>query len=254
MAFKWGASQQTAGGGGWEGGIGTIESARCVRFDYGGNAKEVPAIQLVIRPDNGTTPADETVTEHWSAGKLEKLRPSDDGETFEPAPGSAQEALNENSKAGKLMASLDDAGFNTEEMAKASDLVGVRAAFERVPYKSGVVREGAKEDGNVLIVKRTLDALGAKPAKAGKVTQMPAKAPAKGAAGANGLQTKADEAIVTLLESQSPIPVGKLSTMVFKALKSDPDVRKITALVQEEDFLGREDAPFDYDGDHVVKQ
>lgn len=88
----------------------TIKTAQAVEFDYGGNAAAVPALCLVLVDGSGTE-----FTQHYSAGKLENLVPSDNGDEF-VHPGGDDAKISKSSNLASFIAAIVNAGFPPNEL------------------------------------------------------------------------------------------------------------------------------------------
>lgn len=108
----------------------TITEARFMVFDYGGGGKKVPSLMLGLEDEDGGTHV-----ENFSAGDLEKLVPSKDGKSLEPARGSKATTLNKNCKAALLLSSMTENGLPPEVLAGGdiSALEGTEAVYVRIP-------------------------------------------------------------------------------------------------------------------------
>jgi hypothetical protein len=262
----------------------TIIEARFVDdFDYDGSQDACLALRVTFMVDG----ADEPFVQHYTAGDLAKLRPSDDGLSLELAPGSTAEGLGSNTNTGKFLASLVSSGFDDAELEKndISCIEGlhVHIVAEAQKQSSRDVKEGRKAR-TLLVVNQIHEGpyeaeeetpkkgkgSAAAPVKKAKPPveedeedegededeeeeeeEAPAKKPVKGKASArvDPIKVAADEAVLAVIEAAGgKIAASKLSTPLFKSLKGNPNLKKITQLATSDEYLEDDDAVFDYDG------
>lgn len=219
-----------------------IVSMRWVMWDYNGEiADDAPALKVVLQPED----EDEDEREqYYSAGSADKVKPSKDGLKLEPTEDSKAKGLNKNTKAAAFLKSIFDAGFDADQVEDEVDFAdGTVVHVNQKPWKG----YNAKEDATILLVTKIYD--DEKPAKGGKSS-------GGGKSKSDPIKDKTNAAILALLEDadKGKIAKSKLSTLVFKHCKKDPDVKKITEMALDDDFLGADDAPFDFDGDTIVKK
>lgn len=279
-------------GGLWPGGKALCKEWRAVMWDYNGTRDEGPALAVTIEPLDDPDETEEFI-QYWSAGDIKYLKPSKDGTQFLNQPGSTRKGLNDNTNAGKLLASVFEPkgggdGFPEDRVEDSLDVFdGTVLVFGRYeqPKREGLPKGGITDDqdkadakksrpSTYLLVdeilkfpweKKERKATGAKaeaaPAK-GKAAaaaededEAPAKSKAKKQAEGNGepdpaVKKKATKFIKAVLaDNEDGISKKKLGSAVFNLAKKDEDVQAITELVYDDDFLGDEDAPWQYDAD-----
>lgn len=221
----------------------TLTRLRFEPFDYNGNIPDpVPALKVTMTTEDG-----EEREQYYSAGSFDRVKIRKDGKALDPADESEAEGLSKSSKAGKFLASLMDAGFDEDKVDEEVDVFeDLVVHVQNKPWKGF----NSKEGDTILLVTKIKGA--------GEEEAAPAKgkpAAGKGAkTGADSIKDKTAKLIVTLLETadKNKIPKSKISTLVFKAAKKDPDVKKMTELALDDEFLGADDQPFDFDGDTLI--
>jgi hypothetical protein len=269
--------EEAESGGFLDGVSGTIESAECVLFDYAGKIEPVPAIKLVVTPDG----ADESVDQHITAGRSERLVPSKDGQRFIPAKGSKAHGLSRRSNAFLFISSLREAGFPISKLVSEGIgvLEGLYATFVRVPAPkmSNVADDEGDRERTVLNVSEIL----ALPWEKGKKKAAKAKADEdededtqdedddedegtedddddteddntddedddEGDSDSE-LDEELDAAVMSLLKSSKyakGIKVDELPTLVFQVVKKSPNKKALVERIQDDDYLSDESRPF----------
>jgi hypothetical protein len=233
----------------------TIVQARFVDdFDYGGTQQPCVACRVEFQVDG----ADETFVQNYTLG--DALIPCDDGNGLEAAPGKDAKGIGANTNLGKFLASLVSSGLDDEELAKndISILDGLHVHLLAEARKlSEKDKKAGKKPSSVLLVNKIHDEPfeAAKPTKGKAAAAKPAAkaaAPAKGKAKVDPIKEATDAAVLAVIEAAGgSIAASKLSTPLFKAVKSENDVattKKIVALGTSDEYLSGDDAPFDFDG------
>jgi hypothetical protein len=228
-------------------------------FDYNGNVVvPVPALHVTMTDSEG-----KDHEQYYSAGKPEKVVPTEDGAGFDIENDAG---LSQNSNAAQFLKSLVDSGLDEDEFlsdnnVKKMDGINVHIAA-RPSASSGF---GDKKDKTVFLVTKINSMPGEKPKAKAKATPAkpgakPVAAPAKPASGAKGLESALVEIISGLLAEADENTIAKsaLSALVFNKVKVDPklkpSLRDLTKLANDEEFLGNEDRPWVYADEQLVGQ
>lgn len=235
-----------------------------VMYDYEGKiANEIPALRVAFQPytDDWSAEDGDVHVEHFSAGDPAKIKPSDDGTTLVAVKKGDEIKVSKSSNFGLFVRSMVEAGLDDN---KIDDDVTVFQPLKmhvarRAQPKRGSGIKNAKEDAQYLacvsIEEETLAEFNGTEAPAAPAAKGAKAAPAaKGKPKVDPIATKADAAIATILETNAIIKKTKLTTAVFQALKKDPDVKEVVALVGDDEFLGRDGAPYEFDGTSVSKK
>jgi hypothetical protein len=233
-----------------------IKNIGFVMWDYEGSiANDVPALRVEFQPwtDDWSEEDGDINVQHFSAGDAAKIKPSKDGKTLEPVKKGEEVKVSKSSNFGLFIRSIVEAGYDDnliEDDITIFDGMKCHVARRAQPKRGSGIKN-AKEDAQYLAVV-SIKGEDEAPAKGAK-GKTAAPAAGKGKAKVDPLHEKADEAILALLEENALIKKTKITTAVFQALKKDPNVKEIVALL-DDDFLGREGAPYDYDGTTVSKK
>lgn len=250
----------------------TITDAKWLTWDYNGQSNVVvPALAVALTLQDGTVQE-----QYYSCGKLEHFKPSKDDRTPAPdndcmgdylVPVTDKTGIASSSNAGKFFASLVNAGYPEDKLDGPISKVlnGLTAHFKReVVKRTGLVRTGknADRDQTVLVVSKVIKLPWETASRQAAVTPRPAAATAASPAAAkpNGaagvgvsveVRAKAEETLMgVLIEAGAPVPKAKLATLVFNALKGDPDQKAVSQLAFKDDFL-QSVAGIRYDGAKV---
>ena len=231
-------------------GIYTVTEARCTSHDYNGQGPETPAIRLTLEDEDGQ----ESENNYLSVGSLERIVPLDTEHGF-TGPGGKPAAMTKNSKGGRFMASLIDAGFPVGRIT--SDirfLEGLKAEFEALTYQlGGKSRSGGDmpKETETFIVKEIIDLPGE-----GKASRRSAPAKSTGKrrrkAEDNGaaITPKAAEKILDAIIEDAGKKGITLKKLVDQLDGSDADA--IAAMVADEDwFMDVDNRPWGMDGSKV---
>lgn len=111
-----------------------VMTAEWALWDYNGKQEESPALHLGVIPLDADDDAE--TTDIWlSAGSINRMVPSDDGDFLDRAEGSTAKGLNTNCNAYLFLESLEAAGFPTKRLDTEGVglLVGLRFHLLRVP-------------------------------------------------------------------------------------------------------------------------
>jgi hypothetical protein len=236
-------------------------------FDYNGSvAVPVPALHVSITYDKDGS--EETKEEYYSAGKPEKVQPTSDGKGFDIE---GDKGLSQNCKAAQFLKSLVDAGLDEDEYLGDNDVTkmdGIGVHLERRPDASSGFGSTEKKDRTILLVTKINHLPGeapkgakAKPTPTKATTTKPAAgkpAPAKPGAKPKGLEAQLVPVIEEILSEADENTVAKseLSKLVFDKVKGNPELkanlRDLTKLSQNEEFLGDDARPWAFDGEQLV--
>lgn len=226
-----------------EGGGGLLQSVseatltfECVAYDYNGSvAVAVPAIHVHGEFEQDGEAG--TFEEYYSAGDASKLRATKDGTRFQAITEGA--AMTKTCKAMQLIGSLVTANGGDKSLLTANikDLDGIVVNMERKP---DVARPGLSETNSkgrtrtIMLVTDiiSLPGEGKKKAK-GKVA---GKIAPKG--GDKALKAKTIAAIEAVIEGAGgEVEADDLPQILFRKNKKDPDVKAMTDLAGDSDFL-----------------
>lgn len=261
MADRKGASllpQDFAAGGAIPDGDYMIASARAAIFNYGGNGPETPAIHVTFADADG-----ESREQHYSAGKMEFLKPSEDGlRLVHPEGGDAR--IGKQSNAAAFLVSLIDGGFPVERLGddlSAIDGTRVTIVNKAQPKRAGLTDQ--KEGKTIPLVAKVLSLPGegkggVKGAAAKPATRTPATAASTAASNGGGnLDESAISAIQEILAEapDNTLTRLKLGTNVMLKLSKakDPNMSGIKKLASDAVWLAAnaEAGGWTTDGDTV---
>jgi hypothetical protein len=231
-----------------------IKSVTCEMFDYGGTKEAGPALCFVFDDGQGSTHE-----QYYSAGKAERLIPSDDKKRMVHPRGEAA-TWSEGSNASLMLGSLMKAGFPKERLTGDDVTVfnGAKVTVTAVAQpKRGMANE---QEGKVIsLVTKVLALPGEKKAAARPTaaTTAPATAaPAAQPAGtSNGdLDAIAVQAVVMALEA-APDRTLKAKGLAVRCLKfaSGTKLNDLTKLITPEWLIAQAEATgaFVSDGETV---
>ena len=233
----------TKGGGLADDFDGEITGARIDLFDYQGRAKPSVGLLLDIKTDEG-----EELEQFYSIGPESRWSPSDDGTSVIGNDG--QQSITDNCNAALFFAHLVDAEFPAEKLEDDDVTVmeGLKGHFKRVPQpKRAGLSGGGDREKTILTVSEIYSTKFDK--KGGKKTK-----PKTGKAGkSSGDDDYSDDAaalVMEVLSEKGTAAKKELMQAAFKTIKGDLKKRKaVVLLVNDDDFLGGEDQPWEYDAD-----
>src|SRR5229473_6913450 len=175
-----------------------IKSVTCEMFDYGGTVEAGPALCFVFEADG------QTHEQYYSAGKAERLVPSDDKRRMVHPRGEAA-TWSEGSNASLMLSSLMKSGFPTAKLTGDDVTVfnGTRVTITAVAQqKRGLANE--KEGKVISLVTKVLALPGEKasatsrPTPAGRApAASPSTTPATSAASSAGANGQLDEVAIS---------------------------------------------------------
>lgn len=222
-------------------------------------------LKLELKEEGAEKPTDQ----HFSAGDLKRIMPSEDGVHFDLAPGVA--GLNQGTNAAMLLRSLLEHGFPADKLAAGdvSVLVGTRCHVNRIPQpkRSGLALKEGERERTVLVVtsisKLPWDKAGKTAVKTaaapGKAAMSPKAAPGKAAPAAiPESEVDVDELAVTTLVAILEANGGKVkkSMIAMKSLKvmekTDPNRAAVMEKLADEEFLASEGLGWEFDGETVT--
>lgn len=240
---------QEGGGGVVQAVSGAVLSFECVLWDYRGTiAVPVPAIHVHgdYEDEEGE---DADFDEYYSGGDPSRLKPSKDGKKFIAVTEGA--GLVKTCKAMQLLNSIVSANGGDKEIVTDNThdikgLDGINVDMQRKPDIDRAGLEPAKggRKRTILLVTDINALPGEKPSKKKKGAK---KKASKGKAAA--IRTKTIEAVCAVVEfNDGEVEAADLSQMIFKKNKKDSDVKAMTELAADEDFLNDDDTPWEFDG------
>lgn len=269
---------------------GTIVKARTVMFDYAGKRDPAPALQLTIAVEG----ADKLRVEHLTAGRADKVRASKDGKTFLTQGGRGLSAsckamlfLASLSTAGfpkKLWSdvSSDFSGLeglychfgmvtmqrirdDSGEEKKAPQALTV-TEIHKLPSENKGWRKAVEE----MLAKAEEDDADEDEEKPKRSKSKPVEDEDEPEAddasddddadedeGGSEAEEAAEEAVVALLKDKKyakGIAIDDVVTLAFSLVKQHKEKRKITELLQDEDWLKDKARAFRVKGDTIVKR
>lgn len=186
-----------------------IKSVTCEMFDYGGTVEAGPALCFVFDDGSG-----QTHEQYYSAGKAERLVPSEDKKRMVHPRGEAA-TWSEGSNASLMLSSLMKAGFPSAKLTGDDVTVfnGTRVTITAVAQqKRGLANE--KEGKVISLVTKVLALPGDKP---GRPT------PAAGRAPAASTSTTAATSAASTVASNGEASTTTSVKAVLQALAAAPD-------------------------------
>lgn len=234
----------------------TIKSVTCEMFDYGGSVEAGPALCFVFEADG------QTHEQYYSAGKAERLIPSEDKKRMVHPRGEAA-TWSEGSNASLMLASLMKAGFPRERLTgdDVSVFAGTKVTITAVAQqKRGLANE--KEGKVISLVTKVISlpgekaarptAAGRAPAASTSTTAAPAAAPA---AASNGdLDGIGIQAVMQALEA-APDHSLKVKGLAVRCLKFAPGTKlnDLTKLITADWLVAQADATgWTTDGEQIA--
>lgn len=246
---------QEGGGGIVQAVSGATLTFECVSYDYNGSvAIPVPALHVHGEGYQDEEGNDASFDEYYSAGDASKLRPKKDGTGFQALTEGA--GLTKSCKAMQLLSSIVSANGGDKSLLTANikDLDGINVDMERKP---DIDRPGLEKKpggrGRTILVVTAINALPgeAAPKKKGGKPAPKGAAPKPGGKAA-ALKAKTVEAVKAVLEGTGgEVSSEDLPQILFRKYKKDPDVKAMTELAADEDFLGDNDDSWSYE-DNVL--
>jgi hypothetical protein len=234
----------------------TITKAEATTWDYNGQADPGPALKITLKADDGGE-----AEQYYSAGKMERVVPSEDGTCFYPAEGASSKGLNNNCNAMTFLLSCTDQGFPEEKMENFTSLVGLYAHFNRVPQKERAGLDDPNKKKTILVVTKIISMPWEKKGRVAAKTS-PAETSSvvtTTAATVNGSAVLNNEAIAAvvaaLIKANGPIEVTRLGLAAYQAGDpKSPNRKHLIKHVLTSEFLGQDGLPFTVtaDGEYVM--
>lgn len=222
-------------------------------------AKGVPVLMLTFQPADGS----EKRVETFSAGAGWKVTEE------RLIPQNGQTGLNDNCNAALFFNSLEDAGYDMSQIDDdVTALDGLEVVVHRAPRPK--VNESDK-DKTIILIKSLVEEEKPAAKKKGKATdededEAPKKkraakddddedekpkAKAKGKGKGSDVEDTAKEALIEAVEEAGgKLKLRDVGDAVAKIVKGHPDAKAIVDLVEDEDFLQKEDG-WSFDGKTV---
>jgi hypothetical protein len=249
-----------------EGGGGLLQAVadatlywRAVGFDYNGSvAVPVPAIHIhgEYVDEEGN---EATFEEYYSMGDASKLRPKEDGSGFRSLVEGGKPV--KTCKGMQVIASLISANGGDKSIIASGNLLELDGIVCDMERKPDIERPGLANPNNRKRTIMLISAIKSPPGKAkGKAKAGPKPVPvgAKPAAAAakpkaNPLRQKTIESVVATLESNGgSVAHADLPQALFRKFRKDADIRAMTELAADEDFINANDTPWAFDGETVA--
>lgn len=245
----------------------------------GGREGDDPCLKLVLEREDSED--EEPYVQYLSAGKANRLVPSEDGEEeadegpfVAPAEGSNAKGLGDSCNANIFLKSAVKPANGKLKLSEAAldngvrdALSGMRCHLLRVPQpkRAGLpVDEDEEQRQHTVLTVSEIYELPGKKTKAPRTkagTKKKVKTRTKPEpeeeeeeeeeeeGGDDAAVEKAEEIITSILESKGEVKVTALAKLVFpKASKAGALKKEILALVKDQYFLGEEDRPWMFDG------
>lgn len=241
------------------------------------DADGVPVLTIDCVPPEG-----DPFVIHLTAGKPDRILPTDDGTDFKPAPGSKAKGLSKSSNTFYFIKSLEDAGFPKKKL-RANGIAaidGTDVELVRVPQpkRRGLAaddeeqkertmpsvsevhsfpwdKKGAKaRDAATAALKSSKKGKKGKPTKKGKKggkSRPKAEAPKRSAKSDGAIIETTEKFVLKALSSEPAskkgIPAGNVYNEVFHLVKKHPERNAIMELVGESDFMTADERPWAFD-------
>lgn len=230
-----------------------LKDVSFVLWNYNGTQPDGPALRVVFVDGE-----DKEHIQYYSAGKIEKSVPSEDGTKLLPVNLESPRGLNKSTKAYAFLTSMLNADPGVRALlaeGNVKKLTDTRAHVQAVAdkEKDGTTKKNAKGyDRTTILVSKIIALPGQKPAAAGaKAAKATAAAPA--AAAAAPANSDIDDATVgyilgVLAANGGSVAKAQLTTKVFQAANAAKDANKspITTRAGQVEFLkGRSEFSFD---------
>ena len=238
----------------------TVTKAETATFDYNGSTEPVPVIHFALKPDD---PDRKEENVYWSAGSLDRMRPTEDGKAFRQSKGSSARGLSDTCNANVLMKSLANNGFPKAKLQTDITICeGMHALWNRVPQKERAFKnEPTVENGRAktTLVPTIIDRLpwesqvnkGLSPAAKPGPIATPAAKPGNGAT--DLLQAANDAVVQALKDEDGPIALDRIGLRAFQTLAEDNPLKKeIVKFTRTPEFINQTNAPFVIDGNFVM--
>ena len=228
----------------------TINTLRLVEWDYNGNV-DVPCLALHL---NAVDSEGNEHDEYLSAGDIKRLKPSEDGKKAISVGGAT--GLNMNSNAGIFLTSLINGGFPKDRVSNdLSVFDGTLVHVRRIAQAQRAGFQPTRKEGReatVLTVEKVISLPGEQKTGKGKgkgaASSKTAPATAAGSATAPVADSDLDAKTVTavagiLATNNGTTNKSLLPSLLFAALKDDPDKAKAVQLAFNPIWLGSGERP-----------
>jgi hypothetical protein len=236
----------------------TFSAMEFIEYDYDGKADH-PVLALHVVMNDGENDHEQ----YFSAGSLERFRPSEDGTYIERVEGVQAKGLATSSNAAIFLASIVAAGFPEDKISgTVTPFIGINAHVIRVPQPNrkglAVPQEGEREKTVLTVAtinRMPWDKPGAKTAAKPAATAAGKKAaPAPAPVEADDdVSEEAANTLAAILEAKggSVLRTG-IAAASFKILQGNPNRAAILKQLADEDFLGTPDMGWEYDGKTIT--
>lgn len=247
---------QEGGGGLVQSVSGAVLTFECVLYDYNG-AIPVPVPSIHVHGEfEGEDGEAGTFEEYYSAGDASKLRPKKDGTGFQALIEGA--GMTKSCKAMQLIASIVSANGGDKSLITANikDLDGLNVDMERKPDidRPGLGATNKAGRTRTIFLVTAVNSLPgeAKPKSKSKGAAKAAPA-SKGKGKVDAVRIKTIEAINAAIEANGgEVSAEDLPQLLFRRNKKDPDVKAMTELAADGDFLKDEETPWGFDGETLT--
>lgn len=234
---------------------GKISAAICERWLPKPGLPLVPAAHFSVVDDAGET--DEV---YLSAGSLDTIIPTDDGEEFGPAEGKTGVKINQNANLMVFFRELMNVAADKKKVedklasGKISELLGLELHLKRQLKKGFTAKDGkVVADSQVLVPVKIYNE---EEWLSGKAAASVSTGSSKGngAAVDEELKGLVEAALVEAITAAGgKLPKKAVSQAVFKAFSKDPARKQAAmALALSEGFLGGDDVAWQYDKKELV--
>lgn len=244
-----------------------ITAAEFVLWDYNGKAPSAnPALKITLDVDGYEE--SEVEPHYYSCGRAADFAPSPDGDMLIGISAAGEAGIRKNSNVSLFFKNLAEIGVPRFENANASQLVGIKAHWRRVPAPN---REGMKKRTDdsgrefeptiflpVKLIHTAEDA--PKPSKKDAAKTSAKKGGKKPAAKGKGKSTKpaakSDNGVLESrfveflskhLENAGATPKTAIHGTVFNEFQKDPDRNALMDLANDPEFMEDEARPWAHD-------
>lgn len=226
---------------------GEITDARIDIFTYQGKGKPAVGLILDIKTDEG-----EELEQFYSIGDEQRWSPSSDGSSVIGNDG--QQSINEGCNAALFFAHLVDCGFPPDKLEDDDVTVmeGLKGHFKRVPQpkRTGLSGSADGREKTLLTVSEIygtrFDKKGGSKGRGKRAAK--GKASRKSSDNGDEYADAASALVMEVLSEHGTATKKELSQAAFKTITNDMAQRKaVVKLVFNDDFLGGEHQPWEFD-------